>query len=206
MLMRNSLAGIALLSGVLAVATASAAQAQDDNGDRRGFSGSVGFGVSSAGISCKPQCATDRQSGPAWTFRAGAHVASQLVIGLDATLFRADIKSQTPVGKWTMTWLTLSGIWYPNSDEDFFLKLGVGVAAIRVDVPFPKSGVIGLNSSDFGAVVGVGKDFRFTDMLAVTAFGNVLFTPSSAALSNGSSSGAKVSADMIHVGLAVTIP
>jgi len=206
--MRNSFAAFALLTvvTVATVVTASAALAQDDMGDRRGFSGSLGFGVGSAGISCTPQCATDRQSGPAWTVRAGAHVASQLVVGLDATMFRTDIKSQTPVGKWTMTWLTLSGLWYPNSDDDFFLRLGVGVAAIRADIPFPKSGVVDLNSSDFGAVIGVGKDFRLSDLLAVTAFGNVLFTPSSAATANGSSSGAKVSADMVHVGLALTIP
>ena len=41
---------------------------------------------------------------------------------------------------------------------------------------------------------------------ALTLFGDILVTPKSAALTNGSTSGAKISADLIHLGLAVSIP
>ena len=102
--------------------------------------------------------------------------------------------------------LGLSAAWYPNPDEDFFLKIALGVASLHVDVPFPRVGAIELTSSDFGATVGIGRDFRITERFAITAFGDILFTPRSSAVANGSNSGAKISADMVHAGLAITIP
>ncbi len=178
----------------------------EELGERHGFTGSVGVGLSSAGISCAPQCTADRLSAPLLTARIGGNVSPQFSLSLEASLFHADVKTVSPAGSWNLSWFTLSGIWYPNSETDFFLKFGVGVAAVKADVTFPHSGVLTLTSSDFGARVGIGKDYYLTDNLAVTAFADFLFTPRSQALSAGSDSGAKMSADVLHVGLALTIP
>lgn len=202
MRMRHSFSGAIMIAACIA----SAAAAQEEQGDRRRFVGSLGIGVSSAGISCAPQCNGDRQSGTAVLARIGGHISSQFTLGVEITHFSANIKTMTPAGQWSMTWYTLSSVWYPSADDDFFLKLGLGIAATRADLAFPKSSGVALTASDFGAVVGIGKDFRFTDMLAVTTFANVLFTTRSQATTNGSNSGAKISADMIHLGAAISIP
>ncbi len=122
----------ALLVATLASASAGA---QDDPYERRGFTGAVGAGVSSAGVSCVPQCEADRQNGPALFIRVGAHVSPEFSLGLEGTLFRATVKAMSPAGTWSLSWLTLSTVWYPSSDDDFFLKLGLGVAVVRVDTP-----------------------------------------------------------------------
>lgn len=191
---------------VFAACLAAAAAAQEDQGGRRGFTGSIGLGISSAGISCAPQCNGDRQSGPALMARVGAHISSQFTLGLEVTKFSADIETMTPTGQWSMSWYTLSSAWYPSVDDDFFFKFGLGIAATRADLQFPRTSSVRLTASDLGAVVGIGKDFRFTDMLALTTFLDVLFTTRSQATTNGSSSGAKISADMIHLGAAISIP
>ena len=202
MRMRNSLSGAIMIAACIARAAA----AQGDQGDRGGFTASIGTGISSAGISCAPQCNGDRQSGTALFLRVGGHISSQFTLGFEATHFRADIKTMTPVGKWSLTWYSVSSAWYPSVDDDFFLKLGLGIAATRADLAFAKTSGVALTASDFGAVVGIGKDFRFTDMLAFTTFANVLFSTRAQAAANGSNSGAKISADMIHLGAAISIP
>jgi hypothetical protein len=200
---RHAVAGAILLA---ALATSAAYGQDDQSGDRRGFAGSIGIGVSSAGISCSPQCSADRETGPAYLIRIGGHATPQLTIGLETTLFRGTTKQVTPSGSWSLSWLTLTALWYPSLDDDFFVKAGVGIASSKVTVPFPSIASIELEASDFGAVAGIGKDFRFTDKLAFTTFADILFTPRTAAQANGSNSGAKISADLIHLGLAVTIP
>ena len=186
--------------------SAQPAFAQADAGERHGFAGAFGVGISSAGISCAPQCTVDRQSGPSYMLRVGGHATEQFVIGLEATVFRADVKTMSPPGKWSLSFLSLVGLWYPTSDDDFFIKVGAGVATTKVDVSFKNVTSIQLTATDVGGKVGIGKDFRFADRLALTAFAEAMFTPRSQALSGGSNSGAKMSADLIHVGLAVAIP
>jgi hypothetical protein len=202
MSMRTAVAGALLLATFVARTGA----AQDDPYERRRFTGALGLGVSSAGVSCAPECSLERQSGPALMARVGGHISPQFTLGLETTLYRADVKGMKPAGRWALSWLGLSAAWYPNPDEDFFLKIALGVASLHVDVPFPGVGAIELTSSDFGATIGIGRDFHVTERFAITAFGDILFTPRSSAVANGSNSGAKISADMVHAGLAITIP
>jgi hypothetical protein len=184
----------------------SGAHAQGDPLERKGFTGAFGVGLTSAGTSCVPECTTERQNGISMLARVGAHLAPEFTLGIEGTFFRTTVKDVSPAGRWSMTWVTVTTLWYPSSDDDFFLKLGLGVAVVRVDVPFPSVGSLSLNSSDFGASFGIGKDYRFTDRLALTAFANMMFTPRSQAVVNGSNSGAKLGSDLIQLGLAVTIP
>ena len=202
MLMRTTL----VCALTLVTLTASTASAQVEVFERGGFSGALGIGVGSGGLSCAPACAGNRETALALLLRIGGHISPRLALGIETTLFRAAVSSTKPAGRRDLSWLTLAGAWYPSEGEDYFLKLGLGVGSIRADTEFPGVGPLELTASDFGASLGVGRDFRLSERFAVTAFGDILFTLRSQAALNNANSGAKVSADLVHVGLALTIP
>jgi hypothetical protein len=104
-----------------------------------------------------------------------------------------------------MSWYMIGGIWYPRSEESFFVNFGIGLAVGRNDVEFPTVGYQPLNSSDLGGTIGIGKDFSFRDNFAVTAFAQYLMSGRSQALIGRANSGAKVGMDLIHAGLALSI-
>ena len=181
-------------------------RAQDvDDADRRGFSWSVGVGATTAGISCAPHCSAPRQSGPAISGWAGGHVSPQLALGIAGTSYQSS-SSSTAGNKWTLSWILLTSVWYPNADEDFFIKAGIGLAAVKAEVTFPTVGLLGLSTTDFGAQFGIGRDFRITDRLALSLFADYLVTPRSQAVIDGVNGGARASADLIQVGISLGRP
>ena len=98
--MRTAVAGALLLATFVARTGA----AQDDSYERRGFTGALGLGVSSAGVSCAPDCALERQSAPALLARVGGHISSHFTLGLETTLYRADVKGMKTAGRWALPW------------------------------------------------------------------------------------------------------
>jgi hypothetical protein len=182
-----------------------AAQAEFDFVEKRGLVGTVGLGLGTAGVSCIPKCSADRQSGAVVLLRGGGKLSSQLAVVLEADLYRRDFNTPDGPARWSMSWYMIGGVWYPNADETFFINVGLGLAVGRIDVEFPTVGYQPLNSSDLGGTIGIGKDFRFRENMAVTAFATYLVSGRSQALIGRADSGAKLSMDLIHAGLAFSI-
>lgn len=191
----------------VALCAAAPASAQDD-GDRRGFAGSLGVGYTTIGASCVPECAVDRQQGLSFLLHIAGHISPQFTLGVETNVFQdASVQYLTPAkGTWTSAFLLLSAQWYPSVDSDFFIKIGGGIATAKLDLPFKGTGIQSLTTSDFGGAIGIGHDWQFTDRLAFTTFADALFTPRSRALISNADSGARVTVDLIRAGLAITIP
>ncbi|MBM4194242.1 MAG: hypothetical protein FJ202_07690 [Gemmatimonadetes bacterium] len=198
--------GLTALVAVVLIAGAGTAHAQDEEFGRRGVSVSIGAAASSVGTSCIPTCAVDRQNGVSWTFRVAGHVASPFALGLETTVYSAGVTTAKGAGDWRMGWATLTGVWYPNSEADFFVKVGAGLTIATVDVPFTIAGNVRLKTSDIGYVAGIGRDFYLTDRIAITAYADFLATSRSRATFGGADSGARISTDILHAGLAISIP
>lgn len=196
----------------LSVAVSGMALAQDDEVPRRSISASIGAGFTSAGISCVPDCGAGRKSGPTYLVRFAGHLSPQFALGLEAAAYNASLQNATGPTTWTLSWLMLAAQWYPNPESDFFIKAGVGVSTAKADLPFPAFGRTGqttnvtLNTSDYGAMVGFGRDFFVTERYALTPFAAYLFSPRSQGTINQANSGARLSSDIIVLGLAVSIP
>jgi hypothetical protein len=165
----------------------------------------VGVALGTAGVSCIPKCSSDRQSGPVLLIRGGARLAPQLAVVLESDMYRRDFPNPNGTGRWSMSWYMIGGVWYPNSEEDFFVNVGVGLAVGRNDVEFPVVGPQPLNSSDLGLSIGIGRDFRFRENMAITAFAAYLNSGRSQALIGRANSGAKLGMDLIHAGLALSV-
>jgi hypothetical protein len=137
--------------------------------------------------------------------RGGGRLTSQLSVVLEADLYRRDFNTPDGPARWSMSWYMIGGVWYPNSEETFFVNVGIGLAVGRNDVEFPTVGYQPLNSSDLGGTIGIGKDFRFRENMGVTAFAMYLVSGRSQALIGRADSGAKLGMDLIHAGLAFSI-
>jgi hypothetical protein len=195
------------ISLVAAGCFATSLAAQDLEAERTGMSGTVGLSVGSAGMSCAPECSGNRLTGPLFLARGGAHLTPQLSIFIEGDLFRKPVAAPAGDGEWRMSWYMLGLLWYPRAEEDFFVSVGVGLVLVRSHVTFPSvtAGPLALNTSDVGGSVGVGRDIRISDRIAITAYGALNLAPRSAALIGRSNSGARISADVVHAGLAVTL-
>jgi len=198
-----------ILPGLLVLAVVPAGRtlgAQALEGRRVGFTAAAGMGVGSAGISCTPQCAADRQSGPTGFVRVGGSVGGQFVLGGEISVFADRVRTGAGEGTWTFSWFTLTGLWYPNLDEDYFVKIGVGIASVRAETPIATTENDRLDTSDVGLVVGIGQDIRLTQHLSVTPYLDYLYSSRSNAVLNRTDAGVQLSGDVIYVGLAVTLP
>lgn len=120
-------------------------------------------------------------------------------------MYRQGVETPSGPGTWAMSWYMLGVLLYPRAEEDVFLSLGAGLAVGRMHVTFPDVGALKLNTSNLGAGVGIGRDFRFRDKTAITAYAQYLFSGRTQALIGRSNSGAKVSADIVAAGLALTL-
>lgn len=197
---------------VVTAVVSGTAGAQDDDPTRRSISASIGAGVTSAGISCVPDCGSERKSGPTYLVRVAGHISQQFALGIEATAYSASVQNASGPGNWTLSWIMLGAQWYPNPESDFFIKAGVGVSTSKADLSFPAFGTtslttnVRLNTSDYGAIFGLGRDFFVTERFALTPYAAYLFSPRSQATINQANSGARLSSDIIVLGLAVSIP
>lgn len=104
-----------------------------------------------------------------------------------------------------MTWLMISAQWYPQEDGDVFAKVGFGSALVRANVTFPSVGALDLSTTNVGFTVGIGRDIRLTEHLGVTLTADYLTTPRSVAFLNGAEQNARVGADVLKIGLGVSV-
>lgn len=193
------------IGGALIVAPA--AQAQDLSAERTGLAVSFGVAAGSAGLNCTPKCQGDRLSGPIWMVRGVANVSSQLAFGLEVNQFNQHAPAANNKGRWQLTWITFDALWYPQAEEDLYFKVGIGISTVHAHVTFPSvpAGALNLNSSNAGLAIGVGRDFRLSNSYAITAFGDYLATAKSTAFLSSTDSGARMGADVLNLGLALTL-
>ncbi len=178
---------------------------QDFEAERGGLTSSLGVSLSSAGVSCVPDCSASRRSGPTFLIRGGAHLSSRFSMVIEGDMYRQGVETPSGPGTWAMSWYMLGILLYPRAEEDVFLSAGAGLAVTRMHVTFPDVGALKLNTSNLGAAVGIGRDFRFRDNMAITAYAQYLFSGRTQALIGRANSGAKLSTDIVAAGLALTL-
>ncbi len=194
---------------VLTCFLAGTAAAQDLSAERRGLVGSIGVSAGNAGLACVPRCSGDRRSGPGILLRGAANLSPMLTVGLEVDLFQQSVPTTSSQGsgsgRWQFAWTTLVAQWYPKAEEDFFIKAGAGVGVARAHATFPTVGSLNMNSTSLGMVVGIGRDFRFANGFALTAYADYMAMSRGTAYIANADSGAQLSADVINLGLALTI-
>lgn len=197
---------IATGAAALGAATPRAARAQEEYAaERSGLTASIGVAPGSSGISCSPRCQGDRLNGPVFQLRGAAHVAAQFTLALEGNFFRQSFPIANGTGRSDLRWVTLGALWYPRAEENVFVKVGVGIGTIRSHVTFPEVGALQMSANDIGTLIGVGRDFRFTESVALTLYADFLSVPRSTAFISRSDSGARIGADVLSVGLALTL-
>lgn len=137
--------------------------------------------------------------------RGAANITPQVTVAFEVNGFQRKIPISTGEGRWEFIWVTFGALWYPKAEEDVFLHAGFGLATTHVHATFPVVGPLNMNTSSPGLIVGVGRDFRFGNGYAVTAYADYLSASRSAGLIADADSGAKLSADLVTAGLALTI-
>ncbi|MDA1081291.1 MAG: hypothetical protein O2973_06375 [Gemmatimonadetes bacterium] len=195
----------ASVAAAIAAGLATSAGAQGVYNERAGMTASIGVGAGTAGLSCVPKCKGDRLSGPVLLIRGAANVAPQLTIALEANLFNASFPIANGTGGWALSWVTLNAQWYPKAEENFFIKAGAGLGLVRAHATFPEVGALDMHANSVGLVVGIGRDFRLTSKMGVSIYADYMSTTRSVGLIAEADSGARLSADVISIGLAAFI-
>ncbi len=156
---------MAVLAAALVLATnAEPAQAQSRPQTREGFFIGFGFGWGSLGCS---DCSGERESGLSGYFKLGAAVNQRVLLGFESNGW---FKEQSGV---TLSQGNGSAViyLYPNPESGFFIKGGIGLATLNLDV----SGFGSDNVTGFGLVGGLGYDARVGRNFSLTPFGNFVY-------------------------------
>lgn len=153
----------ALIVGLLVVASAvntNIASAQRSQ-ERAGFWFNAGLGYGS--LSCK-DCDGEREAGLSGGLSLGGTITPRFLLGVGTTGWT---KSEDGA---TLTVGTLDARmrFYPSVAGGFFLTAGLGVGSISADL----AGVGSDAETGYGAVVGVGYDFRIATNVSITPFLN----------------------------------
>jgi len=154
--MMRTIAALLMLAG-----TAIPAAGQANPQTREGFWISFGFGVGS--LSCEG--CDERESGTSVYLRMGGTLSQRLLIGGEANLWTKTADDAT---------LTVGNVgpvlyFYPNPSGGFFLKGGIGMATIDLDL-----GSFSGAETGVGVTVGVGYDARVGRGFALTPYFDIL--------------------------------
>lgn len=194
---------LAPLAALLFAATT--ARAQDYDAGRTGAGATLAISPSSAGINCTPRCGGDRVSGPTYTFRGTEAVTTQFSLAVEADAFQQNVQTISGPGNWRMTWVMVAALWYPREDQDVYIEFGFGGAYVQANATFPTVGAIDLSSTNVGYVMGIGRDFRLTPHVGLTAHLDYLTTPRSVTYLSGTQQNARMGADIINIGLGLSV-
>jgi hypothetical protein len=181
-----------------------AAQAEYDLAPQKRLWVTLAGSVGSAGVSCVPKCAGDRQTGPAFLVRGAGQLSDQFAITLEGTTFRQTVTSGDQKGHWTLNWYLLGAMWFPRADEEFYINGAIGLSTAVADISFP-TGLLPMNFSNLGATFGLGRDIRVRPEWAVTMYLQYHTNSRSQALIGRANSGARVSTDFVSAGMGITI-
>lgn len=137
--------------------------AQSNPQTRQGFFINFGFGAASLG--CDDCDDEDRLNGINFQVRAGGTLSQRLLIGGEINGFS---KSENDA---TLTVTHFGPIlqFYPSAQGGFFLKGGLGLANIEVDL-----GTFSVEQNGFGLTLGLGYDARVGKNFALTPYFDIL--------------------------------
>jgi hypothetical protein len=179
--MRALLRAAAVAALVLAVLSPRAASAQHPQ-VRQGFWFSGGMGYGSLGC----QDCNGREGGLSGGLALGGTLSQKLLIGAGTNAWTKD------EGGAQLTVATLTALvhFYPSATGGFFLTGGLGIGQVHAEL----AGFGSATETGFGALLGLGYDFRVGNNVSLTPFWNGFATSSS-----------NMDANVGQLGLGVTI-
>ena len=139
------------------------AAAQGNPQTRQGFFINFGFGAASLG--CDDCDDEDRLNGVNFQLRAGGTLSQRLLIGGEVNGFTKSENDATL----TVTHFGPVMQFYPSAQGGFFLKGGLGLATVEVEV-----GSFSVESNGFGLTLGLGFDARVGRNFALTPYFDIL--------------------------------
>jgi len=139
------------------------AAAQGNPQTRQGFFINFGFGAASLG--CDECDDDDRLNGVNFQLRAGGTLSQRLLIGGEVNGFSKSENDATL----TVTHVGPIVQFYPSAQGGFFLKGGLGLATIEVEV-----GAFSVEQEGFGLTLGLGYDARVGKNFALTPYFDIL--------------------------------
>ena len=183
--MRSLALALALLTS-----TSLPAAAQGNAQTRQGFFISFGFGAASLGCdNCDDgeDDSDDRLNGINFQLRAGGTLSQRLLIGGEINGFT---KSENDA---TLTVTNIGPVlqFYPSAQGGFFLKGGLGLATVEVEL-----GGFSFDNEGFGLTLGAGFDARVGRNFALTPYFDIL----------ASNFDGGVSLNQVAIGLGFTWP
>jgi opacity protein-like surface antigen len=153
-----------VLSALLLATSALSAEAQSTKlpQTRQGFGASVGLGVGLGNIDCDG-CDFDSESALSGYLRLGGYVKPNLFIGGETTGWMKDVDgADTQIG-----FLNAVAQWYPQVEQGFYLKGGLGFARATA-----KDASDELSLSGPAFTLGAGYDWRLRSNLSLTPYLN----------------------------------
>jgi hypothetical protein len=150
--MRSLLAALFVL-----VTTTGSAAAQGNPQTREGFWINFGFGIGSLGCD---DC-DDRVNGTTAHLRMGGTLSQRLLLGGEVNAWAKEEAGVTLSVAHVVPVL----IFYPDANGGFYLKGGLGLTAVELDV-----GAISGEENGIGLILGLGYDARVGRNFALTPF------------------------------------
>jgi hypothetical protein len=197
--------GFALVLGLVAAlgtAPAVQAQAQEVVAGPRGFFFSGGLGVGSAGLTCDPECDSDREVGGVAHLRFGYAVSPRLVLAVESNAFskRFDVEGTD--------YDAISGVFaatvalYPAPRVPLFVKAGIGGGVTL----FQSDDAEDLDAIGLGLIAGAGYDIPVGSKIRLTPFVNYVSAFNAQAKVEGEDFGdLKLGSNNFQGGLAITL-
>jgi len=149
---------------VLSSIPAHALVAQSRSQTREGFF--IGFGLGWGSLGCS-DCSGERESGFSGYLKLGGTVNDALLLGFESNGW---VKEESGV---TLSQgnFSAAAYFYPSPESGLFLKGGLGLSTLRLDV----SGFGGDSTTGFGVVAGLGYDARVGTNFSLTPYANFVY-------------------------------
>ena len=125
----------------------------------------IGFGLGAGSLGCD-ECDGERETAFSGNLKMGGTVNSRVLIGGETNGW---YKSQSGI---TTTYGNLSAVvyFYPSETNGFYLKGGLGLASLAIDV----AGYGSADETGGGAVLGLGYDARVGQNFSLTPYLNFM--------------------------------
>jgi hypothetical protein len=176
--------------------------AQSKPQTREGFTIGFGVGLGSAGVSCS-NCGTERKNAGSGYLRIGGAVRPNLIVAGESQAWAKSESDQGTTDDVTIAALLAVVLWYPEPQDGFHLKGGLGFGSITDDIRDPLFSAK-LESTGVAFTFGVGYDWRLGKNFSLTPYLSYFATTGAEAKVNGSSLNEKLNANLFQVGLGFT--